>query len=101
MEHILKWFTGVCDKSQSYLNWFSLTFDPSDFHGIDAVFMCFIKYCAKLNILAKTSYLETYLELDGMKIELQLRTKLQHSYFDEKRLKSPSSALFSTLSDFF
>ena len=67
MEHILKWFTGVCDKSQSYLNWFSLTFDPSDFHGIDAVFMCFIKYCAKLNILAKTSYLETYLELDGMR----------------------------------
>ena len=68
MEHIIKWFSDAGnDKAITYLNWFTLTFEPTDFTGTDALLMCFLKFCSKLKVQAKEKYLESYLKTDGIK----------------------------------
>lgn len=68
MEHIIKWFSDKGDENAlSYLTWFCLTFEPTDFIGTDALLMCFLKFCARLGVVAKDTYLEAYLKTDGIK----------------------------------
>lgn len=67
MEHILKWFTDRGDgKALTYVLWFQVTFKPNDFQGLDALFACFIMYCAELGVIPCYRFLETYLKVDGM-----------------------------------
>lgn len=65
MEHILKWFTSFGGPDAlKYVIWFDMIFTPNDFIGMDALFACFLKYCAKLGILPSQKYLEVYLRID-------------------------------------
>lgn len=65
MEHILKWFTDLGGQDAlKYVIWFDTVFVPSDFLGMDALFACFIKYCAKLGVVPCQRYLDVYIKID-------------------------------------
>jgi hypothetical protein len=65
MEHILKWFTNFGGSDAlKYVIWFDAVFNPSDFRGMDSLFACFLKYCAKLGIVPCRRYLDTYIKID-------------------------------------
>lgn len=65
MEHILKWFTNFGGSDAlKYVIWFDSVFSPSDFKGMDSLFACFLKYCAKLGIVPCSKYLDTYVKID-------------------------------------
>ena len=65
MEHILKWFTDLGDgNSLKYVTWFSSKFTPTDFGGLDALFACFLQYCAKLKVTPCQKFLDVYLRID-------------------------------------
>jgi replicative DNA helicase len=67
MEHMLKWFTNKGDgRAAIYVQWFAITFRPENFSGLDALYACFIIYCAKLSVVPCSKYLESYLRVDGM-----------------------------------
>lgn len=77
MEHILKWFTDKGDgRAAIYVQWFSITFKPENFTGLDALYACFLIYCAKLNVVPCLRFLESYLRIDGMHDVKQYKIRL-------------------------
>ncbi len=78
MERILKWMTKEgSDKAAVYTQWFANTFSPDNFSGIDQIYACFISYCARLNIIPSSNFLESYLKVDGMSDVKRYNIKLE------------------------
>lgn len=67
MKRVFKWLTeeGGDPKASIYVDWFARMFKPKDFSGINRLLMCYIIYCSKLSIVAKRTYMEAYLKVDG------------------------------------
>ena len=87
MEKIFKWFTLADEPStQKYVWWFAKSFEPKNFTGIDRLFMCYIKFCAKLSIIPRKESLSSYLITDGKRDikRNNIRLEAMNSYdYDE------------------
>lgn len=67
MERVFKWLTeeGKSENASVYTDWFSGTFEPNNFDGINRIMVSFIKYCSKLSITPRRDFLLAYLKVDG------------------------------------
>ena len=101
MERVFKWLTFESNnpKAGTYTNWFAKSFEPNDFDGIDKLLMCYIKYCAKLDIVPKREFFNSYLKVDGKRDvkEYNIKTDTMSSY--DYREASQLEAAYQIIKD--
>lgn len=67
MNRIFKWLTkeGNPETGKAYTSWFSRSFNPKDFTGIDQLLVCFLVFCGKLQVCPSKQFLQAYLTTDA------------------------------------
>lgn len=105
MEHIFKWFTAEseCEYSGTYTRWFARNFKPENFYDIDRLFVCYLSYCSKLNIVPSKQFLLAYLKVDGKqdikKYEVKTESLGSYDYRETSQLEEAYQAISQQASD--
>lgn len=99
MQHIIRWLTEEAgdERASLYIQWFNTNFKPESFKGINSLLLCYVKYCAKLNIKCNRYNLDVYLRIDAMSDIKKYRIKVDevqaYNYEELSQLMEATSIL--------